>query len=101
MRRHKWKLLAVAGLALASVAAFALWPRPNRFTREDYDRIHKGMTRAEVEAILGPPGDYTTLGTDYITDDLIPQAVDLDHSSGKNKPVGWLSQCVLKLGPRV
>jgi hypothetical protein len=28
--------------------------------RENCDRIHKGMTRAEVEVILGPAGDYTT-----------------------------------------
>ncbi len=52
---------AVAGLlALAGVGAFALWPRPERVTRENYERIQNGMNRAEVEAVLGPPGDYRT-----------------------------------------
>ncbi len=60
MRRRKLLWAAVVGLvALAGVAAFALWPRPDRVTTENFDRIHKGMTRGEVEAILGPPGDYT------------------------------------------
>jgi hypothetical protein len=55
------KLLALVGLAVvAGVAAFALWPQPNRITRENCARIRKGMSRAEVEAILGPPGDYTS-----------------------------------------
>jgi hypothetical protein len=61
MRRRKL-LVALAGLAVVVAAGvIALWPtRPNRVTRENYDRIQIGMTRAEVEAILGPPGDYTT-----------------------------------------
>jgi hypothetical protein len=60
--RHKWKLLALAGLVLlAGVTALVLWPPPSsRVTRENSDRIKQGMTQAEVEAILGPPGDYTT-----------------------------------------
>ncbi len=61
MRRHKWKLLALAGLVvLAGIGAFALWPRPDRVTRENYARIRVGMSRAEAYAVLGPPGDYTT-----------------------------------------
>ena len=59
MRRRK--LIALAGLAvLVAAGAFVLWPRPDRITRANYDRIRMGMSRAEVEAILGPPGDYTT-----------------------------------------
>jgi hypothetical protein len=34
------------------------WPRPDRATEENFDRLQPGMSRAEVEAILGPPGDY-------------------------------------------
>jgi hypothetical protein len=34
-------------------------PRP-WVTQESVHRIKSGMSRAEVEAILGPPGDYTT-----------------------------------------
>jgi hypothetical protein len=59
MRRRKQ--LTAAGLAvLVAVAAFVLWPRPDRVTRENFDRVKGGMTRAEVKAILGPPGDYAT-----------------------------------------
>jgi hypothetical protein len=58
---HRWKLLAVlATLAVALLArTVILWPR-SRIVQEDADRIKHGMTRAQVEAILGPPGDYRT-----------------------------------------
>jgi hypothetical protein len=67
MRRRKL-LVALAGLAMVVAAGtFILWPRavvleprPLRATRQNYDRIRIGITRAEVEASLGPPGDYTT-----------------------------------------
>ncbi len=57
-RKLRWALVAI--LIPAGVGAFVLWPRPDRITRENYDRIREGMSRAEVEAILGPSGDYTT-----------------------------------------
>jgi hypothetical protein len=64
MRMRKLQWVAAAGLvALAGVAAFVPWPRPSRpflATRQNYDRIRVGMTRAEIEASLGPPGDHTT-----------------------------------------
>jgi outer membrane protein assembly factor BamE (lipoprotein component of BamABCDE complex) len=53
-------LLALAGLALVVAGTFVLWPRANRITRENFDHIEKGMSRAQVESILGPPGDYRT-----------------------------------------
>jgi hypothetical protein len=61
----EWKLLVVlAGLAVvvaAGAIVFVLWPEPpSRITRENFERIRPGMTQAEVEAILGPPGDYRT-----------------------------------------
>jgi len=64
MRRRK-RLVVLAGLAvvLCAAGAVALWPREgsaDRVTRENYDRLRKGMTHAEVQAILGPPGDYRT-----------------------------------------
>jgi hypothetical protein len=53
--------LLMAGLVvLVGLAAVVLWPPPSRVTRENYDRIQAGMSRAEVDAILGPPGDYRT-----------------------------------------
>jgi hypothetical protein len=58
MKRHKRYLLAVLALTVAGTVAF-LWPRP-RVTKESYERIKLGMTRREVEAVVGgPPGDYT------------------------------------------
>jgi hypothetical protein len=54
-------LVALAGLAVMGAAgAVALWPRADRVTRANCDRIQTGMNRADVEAILGPPGDYRT-----------------------------------------
>jgi hypothetical protein len=67
MRRRKL-LVALAGLAVVAAGAVVMWPRSSsRITREDSDRIKEGMSRAEVETILGPPGDYRTgIGeTDY------------------------------------
>jgi len=59
--RRRTVILGLAGLAVMfAVVAVVLRPRPDRITREDYDRIRPGMTRAEVEAILGPPDDYRT-----------------------------------------
>ncbi len=49
--------LAVGSLVVG-IAAFLLWPSPSRVTRENFDRIRERMSRAEVEAILGPPGVY-------------------------------------------
>jgi hypothetical protein len=60
MRRRKL-IAAVVGLAVVAAGAVALWPDPSsRITRENVDRIREGMTRAEVVAILGPPGDYSS-----------------------------------------
>jgi hypothetical protein len=58
MRRRK---LFLALMALAVVVV--VWPartREARITPENCARIQMGMTRAEVEAILGPPRDYTS-----------------------------------------
>ena len=56
MRRRKL-LAALAGFILFAAGAFLLIPVPtlSRVTRENYDRIERGMTLAELEAILGPP----------------------------------------------
>ncbi len=49
--------LAVGSLVVG-IAAFLLGPPPSRVTRENFDRIREGMSRAEVEGILGPRGVY-------------------------------------------
>jgi hypothetical protein len=61
MRGRRKVLVALAGLAVVvAVGAFVFWPRPLRIAHENFERIKVGMTRAEVEVILGPPGDYKT-----------------------------------------
>jgi hypothetical protein len=64
--RKKWLTsgFAVAGLC----TAWWFWSSPagGRFTRAQYDRIQFGMTRAEVEAIMGaPPGCYQEADHEY------------------------------------
>ena len=60
--RKRWRwLLALAGLVVLVAGASVLWPRADRITQENFDRINDGMSQAEVEAILGPPGDFRTL----------------------------------------
>jgi hypothetical protein len=62
MRRRKL-LVALAALAVVIAAGVVVpgpSPEPSLVTRENFDRIQVGMSRAEVEAILGPPGDYRT-----------------------------------------
>jgi hypothetical protein len=64
----KWKLLAtvfVAIAALGAVGARMSWSQPDRITRDNHARIHEGMNRAEVEGILGPPGDYRSGPVEY------------------------------------
>jgi hypothetical protein len=60
MRRRRLRRVAAGLVALLVVGTFLLWPRSDRITEESFARIQKGMTRRQVEAILGPPGDYTT-----------------------------------------
>jgi hypothetical protein len=59
---RRWKLLATltAIVLLGIVVVLMSWPRSDRITRENCQRIRSGMSRAEVLAILGPPGDYST-----------------------------------------
>jgi hypothetical protein len=60
----RWLSVAVVAsvFLLVLVAArlvFVLRTDP-RLTRENFGRIHGGMSRREVEALMGPPGDYRT-----------------------------------------
>jgi hypothetical protein len=61
MRRRKLVLgLATGVVAAFALGAFVLWSRASRLTEEKVRSIRFGMSRSVVEAILGPPGDYTT-----------------------------------------
>jgi hypothetical protein len=56
-------VLATSVLALFLVAWFVLAPvaKPNRLTLERYEEVAFGMTRDQVESVLGgPPGNYKT-----------------------------------------
>jgi hypothetical protein len=60
MRKLLIALLAVA-LVLCGASLALVAPRHCSVNRAACDRIKEGMTRAEVEQILGgPPGDYRT-----------------------------------------
>jgi hypothetical protein len=55
-----------AALLLAGLAA-VFWPQSAGVTRANIGRIHRGMSRAEVFAVLGLPGDYRgTPGMDSV-----------------------------------
>jgi hypothetical protein len=65
--RRRTLLVALAGLAVVGAAGVVVWwPRADRITQENYDRIRPGMSRAEVEAILGPAGDYRSGPTIWV-----------------------------------
>jgi hypothetical protein len=65
---RKWILLGALAALLAG-GRVALLPRPSRITPENCHHLKSGMTRAEVEAILGPPGDYRTGETGRIEEE--------------------------------
>jgi hypothetical protein len=56
--RPPFELVAVILVVLA-VLAFVLWPGPWA-SAENFARVRPGMTLAEVEAIVGPPGEFTS-----------------------------------------
>jgi hypothetical protein len=61
--RRRTLLVVLVGLAVvvaAGVVAVWLQSQPDRITQANFERIRDGMTRAEVAAILGPPGDFRT-----------------------------------------
>jgi hypothetical protein len=56
MKRRRVAVLALSGcLALAGLLAFWLWPRGSCLNREHFAAVRVGMTRAEVEQVLGGP----------------------------------------------
>jgi hypothetical protein len=64
MVRHKKRqllLLLTLAVLVAVSGAFLLPRRDDQITEANCDKIRKGMTRQELEAILGgPPDDYTS-----------------------------------------
>jgi hypothetical protein len=63
-----WKRVFIKLLleALLGVVWFVLWQSSNDVTGTSIAKIHPGLSRTEVEAIIGPPGDYRSGPTAYI-----------------------------------
>jgi hypothetical protein len=84
---RRWKLLGgLAVLALAG-AAFVTASRPLGATREGYNRVRMGMTRAEVLSILGRPGDQTTAPQDVLS--MGEPALDEGVTTAGNDSLEW------------
>lgn len=60
-RKKKLALVAAVLVALVAGTLTVLWHPTPRLTREHLELVREGMSRQEVEAVLGgPAGDYTT-----------------------------------------
>jgi hypothetical protein len=63
MRRQKLLVALVVLAVVVAAGVVVLWPQPLSLIRqENYERIKVGMSRAEVEAILGPPRPFSMDG---------------------------------------
>ena len=72
--------LLVIGLpfVLMVLGLWMLWPRSSTITRENAGRIQKGMTLAEVEALLGGPARDDSTGP-----------VVRDNDDPRRDPIVW------------
>jgi hypothetical protein len=84
-RRPQFELVAVA-LVLVAVVGFTLWPRPWP-TAENFARLRLRMTQAEVEAIVGPSGDFSSRPNKYLRRDRWWQ--DLHRAPENTKVCEW------------
>jgi hypothetical protein len=88
MRRSRRKLIGALAAAAVLAGALAAWPRPQaRFSQEAFNRIRLGMSYAEVETLLGPPGDFRS-GPTVRAATLDPDAVDEWGFGGARFPPG-------------
>jgi hypothetical protein len=78
--RKRTRLALLAGVVLLpGVGVFVMWHRPDRITQETYDRLKLGMSGRDVEALLGPPGDYRSGPTVAVSP---PKLFDIDPLDG-------------------
>jgi len=93
MRNRKGKLVAglvVVELTMVAVVTMMLtrFEPPSRISQERFRRIERGMTRAEVESILGPPGDYRTGPTEVVVPRK-PGEWDSLHAGSETRRLVW------------
>jgi hypothetical protein len=84
MRRRTLLVVLAALAVLVAAGVVVLWPRADRITEENCGRIHEGMTPTEVEAILGPPGDYRSGPTKH------PLMHATQTEKGQTMPISFL-----------
>jgi hypothetical protein len=61
MRKRWWLIPLAVVLVVVGFLLPVLFPSPSKVTGANCERIKEGMTRAEVDGILGgPPGDHRT-----------------------------------------
>ncbi len=63
-RRRRFLFLPLAAIAVGLVVALVLWSR-TMITRENAAKVENGMTRKQVEAILGTPRNETSGQVEY------------------------------------
>jgi len=85
-------LVVLAGMAVVAAAgAVGLWSRADRITRVNFARLNTGMSRAEVEAVLGPPGDYTTSPPGDMGEEVVQDAETGEHDAPGVDGLLWIA----------
>ncbi|MCI0378461.1 MAG: hypothetical protein L0215_12700 [Gemmataceae bacterium] len=95
--RRRWRLICVIGFILTAALAFylAVFVEFGPVTRASFQRLHTGMTIAEVQALLGEPTDPNALhkfirGERWILEDSWGQTVPFAFAAETMaKMEGW------------
>jgi hypothetical protein len=58
--RHRLLLIAVAVAGLVVIGLLLVLRPGSPINKASFDRIQVGHTKEDVEALLGPPGDYSS-----------------------------------------
>jgi hypothetical protein len=88
--RRRWLFALLVLLLVFEAALYA--PFPSLITRARYDRITVGMTKDEVIAILGSPGDYRNAENDYdVSPEHQPAHVFGRGNPAQSWPIIWRS----------
>jgi hypothetical protein len=97
-RRQRSLLVLFILFVLALVVPFtliALFDQPGRFSRNNYLRIHNGMTLAEVQALLGSPGEELPRKTLFTSPDPREPPLTGDQVFRWRPPGNYSGSCVL------